>query len=248
MVDPKNVKLEHHADGTPSILRKAVVFKELNFYKRSDILYQLTVAFCRRFLPKYGDRTVDQMVQAARSTKQNITEGSSDGQTSVETEIKLLGIAKGSNQELLEDYTDYMKSHGIEEWWGKNPRADRMHEFCRTHTAVEDFSPYFERWTPEEFANCAICLCHMVDRGLTTYIAQRDREFVEQGGIRERMTAARMGYRNDSKAEIERLRAELAEARAEIARLRAELTGKAGKSGETGITGGTGNTGKTNSL
>ena len=88
----------------------------------------------------------------------------------------------------------------------------------------------------------------MVDRGLTTYIAQRDREFVEQGGIRERMTAARMGYRNDSKAEIERLRAELAEARAEIARLRAELTGKAGKSGETGITGGTGNTGKTNSL
>lgn len=226
MIDPKKVQLQHYADGTPSVLRKTVVYQELYFYKRSDILYQLTVAFCRRFLPKYGDRTVDQMVQAARSTMQNIAEGSVDGQTSVETEIKLLGVAKGSNHELLGDYQNYIKTNGLSEWWGTNSRADKLHLFCKEHTSAVDFSPYLERWTDEEMANCAICLCHMIDRGLTTYIANKDREFVEQGGIRERMTAARVGYRNNQKEEIERLQAELAEARAEIARLKAELSGK----------------------
>ena len=226
MIDPKKVQLQHYADGTPSVLRKTVVYQELYFYKRSDILYQLTVAFCRRFLPKYGDRTVDQMVQAARSTMQNIAEGSVDGQTSVETEIKLLGVAKGSNHELLGDYQNYIKTNGLSEWWGTNSRADKLHLFCKEHTSAEDFSPYLERWTDEEMANCAICLCHMIDRGLTTYIANKDREFVEQGGIRERMTAARVGYRNNQKEEIERLQAELAEALAEIARLKAELSGK----------------------
>lgn len=73
-------KLEYR-NGRPSVLRKATVWRELNFYKRSEILYQLTVAFCRRFLPKHGDRTVDQMVQAARSTKQNIVEGYSDARS-----------------------------------------------------------------------------------------------------------------------------------------------------------------------
>lgn len=226
MIDPKKVQLQHYADGTPSVLRKTVVYQELYFYKRSDILYQLTVAFCRCFLPKYGDRTVDQMVQAARSTMQNIAEGSVDGQTSVETEIKLLGVAKGSNHELLGDYQNYIKTNGLSEWWGTNSRADKLHLFCKEHTSAEDFSPYLERWTDEEMANCAICLCHMIDRGLTTYIANKDREFVEQGGIRERMTAARVGYRNNQKEEIERLQAELAEARAEIARLKAKLSGK----------------------
>ena len=230
MIDPKNIQLQYHADGTPSILRKTVVYQELYFYKRSDILYQLTVVFCRRFLPKYGDRTVDQMVQAARSTMQNIAEGSVDGQTSVETDIKLLGIAKGSNHELLGDYQNHLRSHHLGEWWGTNQRADKLHTFCREHTTVDAFEPFFERWTEEEMANCAICLCHMIDRGLTTYITNRDREFVEQGGIRERMTAARLGYRNTQKAEIERqraeimqLRADLAQAQQQVAALQAEL-------------------------
>ena len=102
MPDPRNIQLERYNDGTPSILRKKTVYTELFFYRKSDVLVQLTKVFCERFLPKYGDRTVDQMVQAARSIKQNIAEGLTDGQTSFEVEIKLLGIAKGSNQELLE--------------------------------------------------------------------------------------------------------------------------------------------------
>ena len=97
------------------MLRKPTVWHELNFYKRSEILYQLTVAFCRRFLPKHGDRTVDQMTQAARSTKQNIVEGYADGQTSFEIELKLLGVARGSNQELLADSARAHKRTGARE-------------------------------------------------------------------------------------------------------------------------------------
>ena len=109
--------VRHYSDGVTSALRNPVVYTELRFYQRSDVLYQLTCEFCSRYLPRYGDRTVDQMVQAARSTKQNIAEGSSDGQTSAETELKLLGIARGSNKELLRDYLKYCY---LNEWHGSN--------------------------------------------------------------------------------------------------------------------------------
>lgn len=221
MVHGRDIKLEYR-DGRPSVLRKPTMFRGLNFYKRSEILYQLTVAFCRRFLPKYGDRTVDQMTQAARSTKQNIIEGYSDGQTSFETEIKLLGVAKGSNQELQADYLDYLASHGMKEWKGENPRFDGLHRFCREKTALADFSPYFEKWSDEEMSNCALCLSHMIDKALTTTIAKKDEEFVTQGGIRERMTAARLGYRTDQRERIAALEREIAALRAENAALRAE--------------------------
>ena len=137
--DKKTPEIRHYDDGTASVLRKAVVYTELRFYQRSDVLYQLTQLFCERYLPRYGDRTVDQMVQAARSTKQNIAEGSSDGQTSTETELKLLGIARGSNKELMEDYQDYLKRKGFVEWFGKNPRFERLHEFCKLHYRYEDY-------------------------------------------------------------------------------------------------------------
>ena len=208
-------------------MRKATVWSELNFYKRSEILYQMTVAFCKRFLPKYGDRTVDQMIQAARSTKQNIIEGYSDGQTSFETEMKLLGVARGSNQELLADYNDYLRAHGLREWKGVNPRFDGLHRFCRKHTGLEDFQAYFERWNDDEMANCAICLCHMVDKALATTLSQKDEEFVTQGGIRERMTAARLGYRTDQRERIAELERENAALKAEIFALKAKLAGKA---------------------
>ncbi len=86
-------------------------WRKLYFYQKADALYQLTVAFCRRFLPAHGDRTVDQMVQAARSGKQNIVEGYADGVTSSEIAINLLNVARGSIKELKEDYLDYLKAH-----------------------------------------------------------------------------------------------------------------------------------------
>ena len=252
----KNIPLQHYDDGTPSALRKKTVYTDLFFYRKSDTLVQLTKIFCDRFLPKYGDRTVDQMVQAARSIKQNIAEGLTDGQTSFEVEIKLLGIAKGSNQELLEDYQDYLKHHHLTDW-GKivgvgnkdsgfrgsrgtrgssgtrdsrdsrdviiAGRYDKMVRFCRTHNDLADYEPFFARWTDEEMANTAICLCHIVDRAMTSFIAQRDREFVEEGGIRERMTAARLDMRGTQKQIIAQLEAENAQLRALVASLQREV-------------------------
>lgn len=215
----------HRRDGRPSVLRKPTVWQELNFYKRSDVLYQLTVAFCRRFLPKHGDRTVDQMVQAARSTKQNIVEGYSDGQTSFEIEVKLLGVARGSNQELLADYRDYLAAHGLAEWKGTNPRFDALHRFCREKTSLADYRGFFGTWSDDEMANCAICLSHMIDKALATTLAKADEEFVTQGGIRERMTAARLGYRTDQRERIAALERENAALKKEVARLKAELEG-----------------------
>ena len=87
------------------------------------MLVQLINSVWERFLPKWGDRTVDRMVQASRSIKQNLAEGLTDGQTSFEVEIKLLGIARGSNHELLEDYDDYLKDQGLAEW--AQGRTDR---------------------------------------------------------------------------------------------------------------------------
>lgn len=226
----KNPIVQHYADGTASVMRKAVVYSELRFYKRSDVLYQLTQVFCRRFIPRYGDRTVDQMVQAARSTKQNIVEGSTDGQTSTETELKLLGIARGSNQELLEDYKDYLKRNGMTEWFGKSKRFDRLHHFCQEHTQWEDYRPLTDKMNDEEIANMAICLCHQIDKALAKYMERKDREFTTEGGIRERMTAARLGQRETQKQTIQRQAAEIASLRAEVSRLR-QLLAAAGQSG-----------------
>ncbi len=219
----KNPKIQHYDDGTTSVLRKRVMYTELRFYHRSDVLYQLTQAFCQRFLKQYGDRTVDQMVQAARSTKQNIVEGSSDGETSTEVELKLLGIARGSNKELLEDFQDYIKRKGLSEWYGTHPRFQDMHEFCRRHWKFEDYKDLLPRLNDEEMANIAICLCHQVDAALNKYIQRKDREFTTEGGIRERMTAARLGQRATQKEIIEQQAQEIAALKQEIARLKAKL-------------------------
>lgn len=238
MTDIKNIKLQRYSDGTPSVLRKPTVYTELHFYRKSDVLVQLTKAFCARFLPKFGDRTVDQMVQAARSIKQNISEGLTDGQTSLEVEMKLLGIARGSNQELLEDYRDYLKQYNLCDWGrtrnprgAVHPRYDRLLEFCRYHNDLEDYEPYFQKWTDEEMANTAICLCHMVDKAMSTFIEGRDKEFVTEGGIRERMTAARLDARGTQKQIIKQQQEEIESLRAQIASLQRELSTIKGERG-----------------
>lgn len=224
MNNNKKPTIHHYSDGTASVLRKPVVYTELRFYQRSDVLYQLTQVFCQRYLPLYGDRTVDQMVQSARSTKQNIVEGSSDGQTSMESELKLLGIARGSNLELLEDYQDYLKRKGMKEWFGSNERFDALHRFCQDHTSWEDYQPLTAKMNDEELANMAICLCNQVNKALNKYIENKDREFTTEGGIRERMTAARLGQRETQRQTIERQAAEIAALREENARLKKLLS------------------------
>ena len=205
------------------VLRAQTNWERLYFYQKTVVLYQMTYIFCKRFLPKHGDRTVDQMVQAARSGKQNIVEGCADGVTSTEMELKLLNVARASIKELKEDYLDYIRSRGLTLWNAKHPRYDGLLKFCREHNALEDYEPFFDKWTDEELANCANTLCHMVDRMLTTHLAKKEADFTENGGIRERMTAARLGRRQTQNEEIAALKAENASLRREIAALKARL-------------------------
>ena len=205
------------------VLRAQTNWEKLYFYQKTVVLYQMTYIFCQRFLPKHGDRTVDQMVQAARSGKQNIVEGCADGITSTEMELKLLNVARASIKELKEDYLDYIRSRGLTLWNAKHPRYNGLLSFCRTHNALEDYEPFFSKWTDEELANCANTLCHMVDRMLTTHLAKKEADFTENGGIRERMTAARLGRRQTQNEEIAALKAENASLRREIATLKARL-------------------------
>ena len=192
-----------------SVLRKQTNWKNLWFYQKTVVLYQMTYVFTKRFLPLYGDRTVDQMLQAARSGKQNIVEGSADGVTSMEMELKLLNVARSSIQELLEDYEDYLPAHRLTKWTPRHPRYGQMLTYCREHNSIEDYEPFFEKWTDEEAANVAITLCRMVDKMMMTYQQKKEKEFITEGGIRERMTAARLGYRTNQRETIEQLTREV---------------------------------------
>ena len=207
----------------PRILRPQTNWENLYFYQKTVVLYQMTYVFCRRFLPAHGDRTVDQMVQAARSGKQNIVEGFADGVTSTEMELKLLNVARASLKELKEDYVDYLRSRGLALWGAKHPRYDGLLKFCRAHNKLADYEPFFEKWTDEELANCANTLCHMVDKMMAMHLKQKEEDFTENGGIRERMTAARLGRRQTQNEEIAALKAENASLKREIAALKARL-------------------------
>lgn len=206
-----------------AILRPQAKWGNYFFYQKSDVLYQLTVAFCRRFLPKSGDRTVDQMIQAARSGKQNIVEGCADGVTSSEIELRLLNVARASLKELAEDYADYLKSHALSTWTAEHPRFDAMLAFCRTHNKLPDYEPLFSRCCDEELANVALTLCHMVDRMLSTHLKNKEADFIENGGIKERMTAVRLARRRTQNEKIAALSQENDALRRENARLRAQL-------------------------
>ena len=197
-------------DNQYKVMRPQVFWEELYFYQKSVVLYQLTYEFVRRYL-KRGDRTIDQMLQAARSGKQNIVEGSADGVTSMEMELKLLNVARASLKELREDYEDYIISRRLVRWDSKHSRYDTMLKFCRKHNKWEDYSLYVEKWNDEEIANICLTLCHMVDKMMMTYQERLEKDFVTQGGIRERMSAARMKYRTDQKEEIEKLKRRVSE-------------------------------------
>lgn len=209
--------------GDQKVLREGSDWKQLYFYQKADVLYQLTFVFCQRFLPQHGDRTVDQMVQAARSGKQNIVEGSEDGKTSTEMELKLINVARASLQELREDYEDFLKTRCLALWQPGHERYDRLLAFCRSHNSYSDYAPFANRWTAEEFCNTALTLCHMTDRMICSYLDRLQRRFVTEGGIKERMYAARTGYRRQQDQLLADLKAENARLRAENERLKAEL-------------------------
>ena len=202
-------------------------YQGLASYKKATVIYDLTFYFAKQFLSK-GDRTIDQMVQAARSGKQNIAEGCAAAATSAETELKLVNVARASMKELLVDYEDYLRVRNLVQWSFNDERTRNTREFCKKHEASDDFMRDIDRRSDETIANIAITLLHQFDNIIGAYIAHLEKTFVEQGGIRERMTAARLGYRNEQKAHIAELEAENTALKARVAELEALLGQKGG--------------------
>ncbi len=212
----------------PSIFRSVPKWQNLRFYQKSVVLYQLTYTFCVRFLPRHGDRTVDQMVQAARSGKQNIVEGSEDGKTSTAMELNLLNVARSSIGELRQDYEDFLKSRQLTQWTSTDHRFQPMQDFTKSHNQLSDYERFFPIWTAEEMVNVALTLCYQVDTMMNKYLKKVEEIFVKEGGVKERMHKARTEYRkqqDERLAELERtlpqLQQQLAAAQAEAAQWKA---------------------------
>lgn len=200
-------------------------YRGLLVYQKAECLYDITFYFAHHYFVERKDRTIDQVVQAARSGKQNIAEGSAAASTSAETEIKLLGVARASMQETLLDYEDYLRTRHLEQWLLDDPRTKQIQEYSKTHNRPKDYTKDIDKRSPEALCNIAITLIHQFDNMMGRLLDRLQKDFVEKGGIREQMTAARLGYRNDQKARIAELEAENTRLKARIAELEAQQKG-----------------------
>ena len=165
-------------------------YKKLLSYRKADVIYQMTCYFCTHFLTR-GDRTVDQMVQAARSGKQNIVEGCAASATSAKTGIKLVNVAKASLKELLEDYEDYLKVHGHPQWTEGSAEYEAMRRIGREHSDAAYFMDLVQTRPPETIANMAIILLNQADYLLHRQLERLSEDFRKNGGFSERMAALR---------------------------------------------------------
>ena len=183
------------AENSPGFIPPHGGYQELLSYQRALVVYDATLRFCDRFIGKRS-RTHDQMVQAARSGKQNILEGSEASGTSKETEIKLTGVAKASLMELLEDYRDFMRNHAIAEWERNHPFAKRLGQLVRTPDAnYETFRKGVEHPDPSICANVIAGLIKVTTCLLDRQLRRLERDFLKDGGLRERMTRSRLAAR-----------------------------------------------------
>ena len=177
-------------------------YQELESYQNSVIIFDATQVFCTNFL-KNGDRTIDQMIQAARSGKQNIIEGCMASGISTETEIKLVGVARASLEELLEDYRDFLRTHTLPQWDKDDPRITQIRQLGKQkNKTYETYRTYFSADNPELFCNTMISLIHQTNYLLDRQIKSLEKSFTEKGGIRERMSRTRKSYRVQQTEEV----------------------------------------------
>lgn len=170
-------------------------YESLLSFQKSRIVYDATVRFCGRFIDKRS-RTTDQMIQAARSGKQNILEGSQASGTSKEMEIKLTNVARASLEELLEDYRDFLRSCNQPEW-DKDSREVRFVRKLGSsqELSYELFRDFIDTRPGDVVANIVISLIHQTNYLLDQQIRRLEKDFLKEGGLRERMTKARLDAR-----------------------------------------------------
>jgi four helix bundle suffix protein len=184
---------------TEGFIPKHGGYENLLSFQKARIVYDGTVRFCERNLKK-SDRTYDQMVQAARSGKQSILEGSQASGTSKETEIKLTNVARASLEELLEDYRDFLRVRGARLWEKDSKEALFVRKLgAKKDASYEAYQTYFETRPSEVVANILICLIHQTNYLLDQQLRQLEKAFVQGGGLRERMTRARLTERAKQK-------------------------------------------------
>ena len=138
-------------------------YRELKSFQHAELVYDATVKFCDRFIDRRS-RTHDQMVQAARSGRQNIAEGSQASGTSKKTELKLVGVARASLEELLLDYEDFLRQRGLQLWSKTHPTANVVRRFAYAkNRSYATYKTYIEESSSETAANTVICLIHQTN-------------------------------------------------------------------------------------
>lgn len=187
---------DSHSSSEP-LLPPRSDYQTLLSFQKAEVAYDITFRFAHKYLSR-GDRTVDQMIQSARSGKQNILEGSKAAQTSKEMEIKLTNVGRASLEELLRDYYDYLRVRDHVLWDKDSKEARFVRRLGRkTPQTFNIYREFVETRPPEVIANIAICLIHQANYLIDQQLKTLEKEFVEQGGLRERMTRVRLANRNN---------------------------------------------------
>lgn len=172
-------------------------YRKLKSFQMSTIVYDLTLVFIKQYVPR-GSRTNDQMHQAARSGKQNIAEGSMASGTSKKTEIKLVGVARASLEELLLDYEDYLREHQLGLWSKEDARIKAIRAL--SYTTDKSYKTYLSYLSnPQSAANCLICIIHQTNYLLDQQLRVLDKELLEKGGFTENLYQKRTEYRKNQR-------------------------------------------------
>jgi four helix bundle suffix protein len=183
--------------ANPSLIPPHGGYRDLKSYKNSEIVYDGTVAFSDRFVDRRS-RTHDQMVQAARSGKQNIAEGSMASGTSKKTELKLVGVARASLEELLLDFEDFLRQRGLALWAKDHPTAQAVRKLAyASNRSYTTYKRYIENSSPEVAANALVCLINQTNYLLDQQLRQLEKQFLKEGGFTERLYRTRIEARKN---------------------------------------------------
>ncbi len=194
---PSPTSHSSHPDQEPDrLLPPRGDYQTLLSFQKAEVVYDLTFRFAHKFLNQ-GDRTIDQMIQSARSGKKNILEGSKAALTSKETELKLTNVARASLEELLDDYKDFLRARDLAIWDKDSKEAHYVRKLGRkTPPSYEDYRKFVETRPSVVVANIALCLIHQTNYLIDQQLRRLEQDFLEQGGLRERMTRLRLQHRN----------------------------------------------------
>lgn len=177
--------------ASPNLIPAHGGYRQLKSFQQAELVYDSTVKFCDRFIDRRS-RTHDQMVQAARSGRQNIAEGSQASGTSKKFELKLVGVARASLEELLLDFEDFLRQRGLRLWAKDHPTAQAVRRLAyESNRTYLTYSSYVEKASPETTANTVICLIHQTNFLLDQQLRQLERAFLDEGGFTERLYHAR---------------------------------------------------------